>query len=217
MFDDDLGKTVTRFVDMPVVNIGTAVNLFNSLNKTLADRNISWQKVFGVVSDNCSVMKGERNSVMSKIKEQQPNLFDIGCICHLANLCCVAAVKVLPLPIEELIIDVYYHFQHSAKRKEEYKEFLEFNEVDYLKIIKHVSTRWFSLQKCISRTLLHWPALQSYFKSYKDNEKEGRIKRAAQHLDSAEMKLYFNFLEFILVPLNEFNTAFQVDTYTFTL
>jgi hypothetical protein len=46
---------------------------------------------------------------------------------------------------------------------------------------------------------------------------KGRIKRAAQHLDSAEMKLYFNFLEFIMVPLNEFNTAFQVNTYTFTL
>ena len=48
LFDDDLGKTVTIFVEMPVVNIGTAVNLFNSINKTLADRNIPWQNVFGL-------------------------------------------------------------------------------------------------------------------------------------------------------------------------
>ena len=31
---------------------------------------------------------------------------DIGCIYHLANLCCDAAVKELPLLIEEFIIDM---------------------------------------------------------------------------------------------------------------
>jgi len=38
-----------------------------------------------------------------------------GCICHLANLCCVCAVKQLPMPVEELLIDVYFHFNHMAQ------------------------------------------------------------------------------------------------------
>ena len=49
----------------------------------------------------------------------------------------------------------------------------------------------------------------SYFTNHKEVEKPGRIQRCAQHLNNPEMKLYFKFLEFILVPLNEFNTVFQ--------
>ena len=29
------------------------------------------------------------------------------------------------MPVEELLIDVYFHFNHNAKHKEEYREFLE--------------------------------------------------------------------------------------------
>ena len=133
LFDEDLGKTVTRFIDMPVVNIGTAANLFAALEKSLSNKNIHWKNVFGFISDNCSVMKGKNSSVLSHLKEKQPNIMDIGCICHLANLCCAAAVKTIPLPVEELILDIYWHFKHSSKRKEEYKEFLEFMDVDPLK------------------------------------------------------------------------------------
>ena len=48
----------------------------------------------------------------------QPNVLDIGCICHLVNLCCVQGVKQLPLPVEELLIDVFFHFNNSAEAVE---------------------------------------------------------------------------------------------------
>ena len=162
-------------------------------------------------SDNCGVMKGKKNSVLSRIKEKQPAVFDMGCITHLANLCCVAGVKALPLPINDFLVDIYYHFHHSSKRKEEFKEYEEFTGVDHAKILKHCETRWLSLERCVNRTLQQWPALKSYFLSHDDVEKPGRVKRIAEHLDSAEMKLYFHFLTFILEPLNEFNTLFQAD------
>ena len=157
------------------------------------------------------VMKGRHNSVLSRIKNVQPEVLDIGCICHLANLCCVYAVKQLPMPVEELLIDVYFHFNHSAKRKEQYHEFLEFCDVAPLKILKHASTRWLSLEKCINRFLQQWPALLSYFESHEDRERPGRVKRCADYLASVEMKAYFRFLSFILEPLNAFNTIFQTD------
>ncbi|CAG2237125.1 unnamed protein product [Mytilus edulis] len=156
-------------------------------------------------------MKGRKNSLLSRIRQKQPNVVDMGCICHLANLCCGAGVKELPLPIDDFIVDSYYHFQHSSKRMEEYKEYLSFCDVEPLKILKHVSTRWLSLHTCITRILHHWPALKSYFNSHQDVEKEGRVKRVAKHLNNPEMMLYFQFLEFILAPLNEFNTAFQAN------
>lgn len=209
-FCDNLGHTVTRFLNMPVVNIGTAENLFKALEEIIEVKKIPWSNVFGFMSDNCSVMKGRKNSVLSRIQEKQPHVMNMGCICHLANICCGAAVKTLPMSPEDLIIDIYSHFKHSSKRKEEYKEFLEFQDVDPLKILKHVSTRWLSLHKCVTRTIHHWPALLSYFKSHKDGDKDGRVKRVADQLENPEMKMYFHFLDFILAPLSEFNTAFQV-------
>ena len=97
-------------------------------------------------------MKGRHNSVLSRIRNVQPEALDVDCICHLANLCCVCAVKQLPMPVEELLIDVYFHFNHSAKRKEK-----EFCDVSPLKILKHASTRWLNLEKCGNRFLQQWP------------------------------------------------------------
>ena len=156
-------------------------------------------------------MKGRHNSVLSPIRNAQPEVLDIVSICHLANLCCVCAVKQLPVQVEELLIDVYFHFNHSAKRKEEYREFLEFCDVAPLKILKHASTRWLSLEKCVNRLLQQWSALLSYFESYDDRERPGRMKWCSDYLAIVEMKSYFMFLSFILEPLNAFNTIFQTD------
>ena len=52
--------------------------------------------------------------------------------------------------------------------------------------------------------------MKSYFNSHKNVEKEGRVKKAAFWLNSEGMQLVYHFLSFILGPLNEFNTAFQV-------
>ena len=79
-----------------------------------------------------------------------------------------------------------------------------------LKILRHAATRWLSLENTVKRTLHHWPALQSYFNSHCEVEKEGKVKKLAAYLSDKEVKLYFMFLEFILVILNEFNVTFQV-------
>lgn len=58
------------------------------------------------MSDNCSVINGKKTYVLSRIKQKQPYVMDMGCIYHLANLCCDAAVKEFRLLIEEFIIDM---------------------------------------------------------------------------------------------------------------
>lgn len=77
-----------------------------------SDRNIPWSNCIGFSSDNCSVMIGKKNSVLSRVKEANPDVYDLGCVCHLANICTQKAVKTLPLPVDELLVEVYYHFHH---------------------------------------------------------------------------------------------------------
>lgn len=101
-------------------------------------------------------------------------------------------------------------FYYSSKRKEEYKEFQEFTGTDAAKVLKHCPTRWLSLHRCVQRMLQQWPALKSYFSSHNDVERPGRVARCASALNDPLLELIFHFLNFILPPLMEFNTTFQV-------
>ena len=67
-------------------------------------------------------MVGVRKSVLSRIKLKQPNIFSLGCLCHLAALCAVAALKKLAVSVDDLLINIAYHFKYSAKRWTTYEQ-----------------------------------------------------------------------------------------------
>ena len=121
-------------------------------------------------SDNTNSMIGKRKSLLKRITNVQGNqkTFDVGCPCHLAHLCAGKGAKELSVNVEDFVIDLYYHFRRSAKRKAQLREYIEFNNNAIRKIIKHVSTRWLSLEKSLERTLKQWDSLESCFISLFD-------------------------------------------------
>ena len=74
------------------------------------------------------------SGVQKLIKNEHPNLYDIECICHLADLTVKASMKTLLLDIDLLFIDTFYFFYHSSKQTQEFVDL----------IIKHCPTRWLS-------------------------------------------------------------------------
>ena len=62
-------------------------------------------------------MKGQRNWVVRHLCDKQPNLADLGCICHLENLAIKAAVTILPVNNDAFLVDINTHFYLSIKRK----------------------------------------------------------------------------------------------------
>ena len=77
-----------------------------------------------------------------------------------AALCATAGLKKLPLSIDDLLIDVYYHFKNSSKRCEEFSIILqEFDGIAPVRVLKHC---WLSLERAIKRLLILWPALYTY-------------------------------------------------------
>ena len=129
-------------------------------------------------------------------------------MCHLAALCAAAALKKLPVSIDGLLINIYYHFKHSSKRCEEFAQVRDdFEGIAPLSVIKHCSTRWLSLERAVKRLLALWPALRAYF----DRERgtNDRAHRVADALMEVETKLWCHFIAFALKPLNTFNTALQ--------
>ena len=192
------------------MNIATGETLFQALDSTLQTRAIPWANVIGFASDSASVMVGKRNSVLSRVIQKQGDVFSMGCVCHLAALCAAAALKKLPFSIDELLVDIYYHFKHSSKQCEEFSIVLkDFDGIAPARVLKDCSTRWLSLERAINRLLQLWPALYAYFNREIDNTDKDRVKRVEKALGNVETKLLYNFVSFALKPLNRFNVAFQ--------
>ena len=132
VLDAKLGNVKTRFLDMPVVNIGTAENLFSALKESLSKYNLDFSKAIACMSDTTNV-----------VKRENPHLHDAGCICHLADLCVKAGMAALPVDIDQLFIDIYYNFKHSGKRNQQFVDIWHsFYNNEPKVLLKHCQTRW---------------------------------------------------------------------------
>ena len=63
----------TQFLCMVDLKGDAAQDLFDSLTCALAERNLNITNLIGFAADTTNVMFGERNSVVSKIREVNPN------------------------------------------------------------------------------------------------------------------------------------------------
>ena len=208
-FDTSVMKAVTRFIDLPTANDGTAAAIVAKIDESLVSRGLQYQHLICFNSDTCNTMKGQRNDVVRHLRDKQPDVLDSGCICHLENLALKAAVKSLPIKVDSLLVDINTHFHMSVKRKDQLKEFCDFVNVMYKRILAHAETRWLSLLRVIARILKIWPALKSCFESHPDSEKPGKTSQSR-----CAMILPSYFLSFLLPTVNAFSTAFQATTYS---
>lgn len=109
--------------------------------------------------------------------------YTTGCPCHLMHIAAERAAKQLPVRVDDLLIDIFYHLEKSSKRKQEFRAFQEKTGVPQHKIIKHVSTRWLSLGQCLARLLEQWDALYPFFRAEKEKPSRqiqnwGHLKRS---------------------------------------
>ena len=74
LLDEELGELRTRFLDMPVVNIGNASNLFEAVKASLDKHGLSFDSMVSFMSDTTNVMKEARSGVQSLIKRGNPCL-----------------------------------------------------------------------------------------------------------------------------------------------
>ena len=148
---------------------GKAEEIFNVVEDKFAVDSIPWINAVSLSNDNTNSMIGRNNSFSSRCKQRNPDIFVSGCACHLchiaANIAHDAFADETGVNIEDLQIDLCYWFERSTKRKGILVEHMEFCGQEYAKILKHVSTRWLSLERCVQRTLEKYDGLKSYFLS----------------------------------------------------
>ena len=93
---------------------------------------------------NTSVNTGKHHSLITKARENNDEIILIGCPCHMAHNTARPATKAFEKFVifnaDELLVDLYLHFDYSSKRKN-LLEVCAFCDQDFYKILKFLSTR----------------------------------------------------------------------------
>ena len=204
----------TVFLGLYDIPRASAVNLFECLDSQICKDGLNYHRLIGWNSDGANVMLGSRNSVVSRLKQKQPNLCVLHCICHVSHLIVGDAIKCIPSYVIDIVENLFWWFHHSSKRVDELHSFQEWLEVEAHKILKKVDTRWLSLQACVNRILEQYQPLASYFDSIQvsDEKAKAKAKRIRDHLKKPITKAYLLVLSNILSSINKFNTLFQSDS-----
>ena len=217
-YDGDIKTKMMELINLYDDNnndIGsTGLSIFNNIIETLVKFNIPFENLIGFAADTTSNMFGQFNSVVSRLIDNFPGLTLFKCSCHSLHLCASEAAKMLPRMCEELVRQTYVYFSHSAKRRFEFRTFLDFYEEDPLSLLHPNQTRWLSLYRAVNRILYHWDALKEYFNRIKETEKLIAVQNLASMFQDPSVFLYLNFMDFILKKVTDLNLLFQKDRPT---
>lgn len=106
-------------------------------------------------------MKGTRSGVQKLIKVENPFLYDAGCICHLADLTVKAGMLSLPVDIVMTsFLLIYFTISFMAVRGSKKSMTCGAHSTSEPEtILKHCTTRWLSLLRCVDRYITQYDGL----------------------------------------------------------
>ena len=192
-------------------NASKAEEIFNAVQEKFRADGIPWANAVSLSVDNTNSMIGKNNSFASWCRQRNPDIFVSGCPSHLVHIAARnghdSFAKVIGANIEDLHIDLYYWFEISNKRKKVLLEYMELCGHEYVKISKHVSTRWLSLERCVQRTLEKYSGLKSYFLNEEFADQRFSRLRDAFTNPLTEVALLFHHASILL--FNNFNKLLQ--------
>lgn len=217
IFDVNTSKTVTtHFYDICVTtgrDASKAAEIFEVVKSKFEQDNIPWCNAVSLSIDNTNSMIGAHNSFASRCKVQNQEIYVCGCPCHLANIAASHAhdafAEVLGVHVEDLLIDIYYWFDKSTKIKGVLVEYMQFCDQEYAKILKHVSTRWLSLERCVERALQKYAGLKSYFIS--EDFADARFQRLHVAFQNPITEIALMFNQATISLFTNFNKLLQSD------
>lgn len=110
-------------------------------------------------------MTGVNKRVITKLKEVNPNIIIMRCVCHSIQLAASAVTKEFPGILNFLICETYDWFSRSSSRQLTYKWLCNtINDGhDPLKITQISNARWLSVQTAVTRIYNQWLELKTHF------------------------------------------------------
>ena len=161
------------FISLFEVPKGDAESIYGLYAENITKKNIE-KKLVALCLDNCNVMRGKSNSLVSKVRERKPFLDFPPCLLHILNICEKSAFEFIPDEIEQFYRYVYTYFSSSLKRSSEFIKLQKKLDISPTLINQPSHTRWLSWQTTISRIIEKWEALVKYFSDKGSSENNPR-------------------------------------------
>uniref|UniRef100_H3A0B7 DUF4371 domain-containing protein n=1 Tax=Latimeria chalumnae TaxID=7897 RepID=H3A0B7_LATCH len=143
----------------------SASGIHRAVKNYLEKHQLSINCITAYSADNALVNYGKHNSVYQLLCAENDRILKANCPAHVAHNTCKHASDQLSVDIDMTVLKIYSHFSVSAKHREKLRNFFEFVEIEWKEVLRHVSTRWLSLNPAVDQLLRNWPAITAYFKS----------------------------------------------------
>ena len=86
IFDVNAGKVKTSLLDMCMTPSGTALDIFNAIDRCMTLFDVPWSNCVAVGVENTNVNMGNRHSIKTMVPKKHPDVFFNGCQCHVVHM-----------------------------------------------------------------------------------------------------------------------------------
>lgn len=137
--------------------------------------------LFIVGSDGPNVNKKiERLMNEQLVAERGKSLLAVGtCNIHILHNGYLKGLDEFGEDASELIVAVYHFFKGWPARCEDFERIQSEVGVPNNKFIKHVSSRWLTVEQAAERVIQQWPALTKYFMDFVPKKRASLSKKAS--------------------------------------
>ncbi|KAJ8677891.1 hypothetical protein QAD02_013678 [Eretmocerus hayati] len=167
-WSESLNRIVNRHLVTYFIPRGDAKTLFEFLNKSLCDHDLSFLSVLTLGCDGPNVNKSVINLCNTKMRELgRKEMINIGtCLLHVVNNTFMKGVNSLPLDVSDGVIKLYYFVDHSELRVQNFENVQKSMNMTVYQLVHHCTVRWLTLGEAAETTLKLWPAIEEFILVY---------------------------------------------------
>lgn len=213
---NDKNEVVSHHLETFYMGHATAENLKNNIITALDNANLLFSNLIMVGCDGPYV----NQKVFSLLNEEMKairgkGLVDIGyCNIHMIHNAFQKGLQVLGFDASELIISIYRYFKDWPSRKEDFAICQNKKGLPNVSFLKHVSSRWLTIEPAAARLLEQWDAVMEYFFKFipmhqTSHMKSNSYKQIASLLKKTTIKAELRFVCSSSVIFTKFTGLFQ--------
>lgn len=213
-FSDSLNAIVVDFLGLVEIEKATATDLHLALTEFLKVLGLNVNNMIGLGTDGANNLCGVNHSLFTLLKENNPKLQLIRCICHSIDNASSKAAEALPSNLDFLCKEIYSWFSHSSLRQIEYKrlfDVLNQGEKTFHNFVQLSQTRWLCRFNVINVLIEHFDELKTHFNLVVNKEKCYSARLINEMLHDNTNYSYLLIVRPIMHELNKLNCLFQAN------
>jgi len=198
--------------------IGEATSevLLEKTLQVLEESKLSLNKMLMLGMDGPNVNLKLERLLSKKVEEVRGStLLKIGsCNLHIIHNAYEKGLQCLGRDASEFIMKIYYFFKKWPLRRGDFKNVQNEVGVKNLNFIKHVETRWLSMEEAANRVIEQWDAIIKYFQYFVPNKRVAllqsnsyilivnKLKKSRSRQKFCSLQLWHTYLQHLREPFN---------------